>query len=316
MINYLEFILFSLLGFIIRLLPLRAAQIFGRFLGLLSYWLFPRRRSIALGNLNQAFPELRSNDIKRIATRSFESFGISMAEFAWFPKLTPQRLRKFVRMPSIDFLAEVYSRGKGVILMSGHFGNWELLALATGHFSGYPITIIVQKQRNQFVDEVINRHRCLWGNSVVPMEHSVRETLRKLSKREAVAMLADQSAPAESLFVPFFGRLAATHEGPAIFSLRTGAPILMMFLVRKDGAKYEALVEEVKTDDLTGYSDENVVELTRRHVAILEQYIRRYPEQWLWMHRRWKHKPRVPIEKHASTTTTRAAKVAETAERR
>jgi KDO2-lipid IV(A) lauroyltransferase len=275
-------------------MPLAGAQSFGRFLGSLGYLLSRRRRLIALENLRHAFPEKTEREIKSIARKAFESYTISISEFLWFPKLTPSRLRKLVRVSNIDLVGEVYSRKKGIIFMTGHFGNWELAALSTAHFSGYPLTIIVKGQRNPYVDRVINQLRCLWGNSVVPMEFSVREVLRKLALGQAVAMVADQSAQKEALRVPFFGRAAAAHEGPAVFSLRTGAPLLVMFLTRQADGGYEGTFEEVISDDLRSYSEENVAELTRRHTALLEKCVRKYPEQWLWMHRRWKHVEATP----------------------
>lgn len=302
MIDRLEFALFSILGFAVRLLPLRAAQSFGKFLGSLFYWLFAERRAIAILNLRHAFPEKSDGEIKSIARGAFQNFGISVAEFVWFPRMTPRRLRKIVRLSNIDLIEALLRRGKGLILMSGHFGNWELLGLSTAHFSGHPITIIVHNQRNQLVHKVLNQYRCRWGNSSVPRELSVRESLRRLTDGKVVAMAADQSASRDGLFVRFFGRPAATHRGPAIFSLRTGAPIVMGFLIRNTRGKHEGIFEEVKTDDLRGYSEEHVAELTRRHVAVLERYVRQYPDHWLWMHRRWKHTdPKASYEcSHAS----------------
>jgi KDO2-lipid IV(A) lauroyltransferase len=302
--DLLEFILFSFFGFVIRLTPLRLAQLTGRFLGSVGYLVARRRRTIAIDNLRHAFPDKTQEEINRIALGAFRSYTISISEFLWFPRLTPERLRKFVRVLDVDLDEKVYSRGRGIIFMSGHFGNWELIALAIAHFTGYPITIIVQNQRNRHVNRVINRYRCLWGNSVVSMESSVREVLKQLSQGKAVAMVADQSAAMEGLYVPYFGRPAATHQGPAIFSLRTGAPIIMGFLVRKENGKYELIQEEVPTYDLTEYNEQNVVELTRRHVALLEKYVRQYPDQWLWMHRRWKHSDKAPEMKTEAGTTT------------
>ena len=289
MTDRLEYILFSIFAFLVRLMPLRVIQAFGRFLGSFGYVIARRRRRIAIDNLTHAFPEKSEKEIKRIALGAFQNYVISITEFLWFPRLTPQLLRRFVRILNIDVFGEAYRKGKGVVLMSAHIGNWELIALSGAYFSGYPVTIIVQTQRNRLVDRVINRYRCMWGNSVVSMESSVREVLRRLSDGQGVAMLADQSAPMEGLYVTYFGRPAATHQGPAIFSLRTGAPIVMGFLIRQHDNRYNCIYEEVRTDDLVGYSEENVAELTRRHVALLEKYVRMYPDQWLWMHRRWKH---------------------------
>lgn len=300
MTDRLEFILFSFFGILVRLMPLRLAQSFGRAVGSLAYLVAGRRRAIAIGNLTHAFPEKSQYEIRKIARGAFRNYAISISEFLWFPRLTPERLRKFVRVMDIDLTEKVYSRGKGIVYMSGHFGNWELTALATAHFTGYPVTIIVQNQRNRLVNKVINQYRCIWGNSVVTMESSVREVLRRLSQGKTVAMLADQSAPMEGLYVSYFGRPAATHQGPAIFSLRTSAPIVMGFTIRKEDGKYELIHEEVRTDDLKEYNDENVAELTRRHVALLEKYVRMYPDQWLWMHRRWKHVDKAPAARLGS----------------
>ena len=176
-----------------------------------------------------------------------------------------------------------------MVMLSGHFGNWELIAFAVAHQSGLPFTIIVQTQSNRAVDRVINRHRCLLGNRVVPMGISVRETIRTLRSGGIVAIAPDQSGPEEGVFVDFFGRNVATHQGPAAFSLRTGAPMQMGFIIRVDDGRYKVVLEEISTEPLTGDSDENILELTRRHTALLERYIRLYPDHWLWMHRRWKH---------------------------
>jgi KDO2-lipid IV(A) lauroyltransferase len=289
MANRLEFIVFSLLGLLLRLLPLRLVQFVGRRLGNLGYLFARRRRVIALDNLIHAFPEKSGEAIRKIARGAFQNFTVAMCELLWFPRFTPQRLRKCVRLVNVDYLSEVVARNKGVILMSGHFGNWELLGLSIGHFLGSPLTIIVKNQRNPLVNGVVNRYRCQWGNSVVPMELSVREALKKLTAGGVVAILADQSGPREGLFVPFFNRPAATHQGPAVFSLRVGAPIVFVFAIRQSNGSYRVISEEVSQNGLDGYSEENAAELTRRHVAVLEKYVRMYPEQWLWMHRRWKH---------------------------
>ncbi len=296
----MEFILFEFFGFLIRLMPLALVQSFGRFLGTVGYFASRERRGIAIDNLQHAFPEKSQEEIAKIGLDAFRNYGMSISEFLWFPKLTPERLRKLVRFSNVELIGEAYSRKKSLIYLSGHFGNWELGGLSLAHFGGYPLTIIVQRQRNPYVDAVINRYRCLWGNSVVPMELSVREILRSLSIGRAVAIAADQSAPKGGIHVPFFGRATTTAQGPAIFSLRTGAPILMVFLIRRENRRYEAILEEVKTDDLKIYSEENVVELTRRHTALLEKYVRMYPEQWLWMHRRWKHVLSTPKDEPVS----------------
>jgi Kdo2-lipid IVA lauroyltransferase/acyltransferase len=176
-----------------------------------------------------------------------------------------------------------------LIMLSGHFSNWELIALATGSAVQTPITIIVKTQTNKIVDAVINKHRTKLGNIVVPMELSVREILSTISRGGIVAMVADQSAPKESVFVEFFGRAVATFQGPAVFALRTAAPLQMGVMVRQPDFTYEVIFEEIDYSDISEYNEKNVYELTQRHTALLEKYIRLYPDQWMWTHRRWKN---------------------------
>lgn len=173
--------------------------------------------------------------------------------------------------------------------MTGHFGNWELLAMATMLHLNSSGLMIVKKQRNHYVDKMINDLRTKYGNRTVYMKESVREIMRTLRDNGVVAMIADQSAPRDSIYVPFFGREVATFAGPAYFALRSGAPIIMALSIRRTDGGYTGVFEEVSTDDLNGASKENIKELTARHTAVLEKYIRKYPDHWLWQHRRWKH---------------------------
>lgn len=272
-------------------MPLEWAQRSGRWFGGAAYRLMSRRRAITLDNLRNAFPERPETELEVIARGSFRNYGIAMFELLWFPNLTDASLRKFVRPVNPGLLADGHARGKGMVMLAGHFGNWELIALAMAHMTGYPFTIIVQTQSNGFVDRMINRHRCLFGNTVVPMGIAVREILRTLQRGGVVAIAPDQSGPVEGVFVEFFGRVVATHQGPAVFALKTGAPMQMGFIVRKPDMTYEVTLEEIPHDDLKGVTQENITELTRRHTALLESYIRKYPDHWLWMHRRWKHTP-------------------------
>ena len=174
-------------------------------------------------------------------------------------------------------------------MLSGHFGNWELIAFGVAYLSKHPLSIIVQTQSNKRVNDVINRHRCLLGNSVIPLGMSVRETIKILNGGGIIAMAPDQSGPMEGVYVDFFGRRVASHQGPAALALRTGATMIIGFMIRQPDWTYNAILEEVPMADLNGYSEVHVQELTQRHTTILEKFIRQYPDHWLWMHRRWKH---------------------------
>ena len=301
--HYIEYLLFQFFKSCVLLLPLKSAQRLGSTLGALTYHLYDSRRNVALENLQYAFPEKSEKERERIAKGAFQNYGIVLAELLWFPNLSDETMRRLVRFDEVDKMKRAYEKGKGVIMLSGHFGNWELVGVACGYLSGLSCNIIVQTQSNKRVDEIINHHRCRFNNKVVPMGMSVREILRTLSEGGVIGLAADQSAAMESAYIEFFGRQVSTHKGPATFALRAGAPLLMNFLIRHHDGTYHIEMQEIQADDIAEYNDANIVELTRRHTAVLEKYIRKYPDHWLWMHRRWKHTlDNVPQEKTVTAT--------------
>ncbi|MBU2472170.1 MAG: lysophospholipid acyltransferase family protein [Bacteroidetes bacterium] len=286
---FIEYLLFQLLRLIILALPLKWVQRLGVKLADFAFIALTKRRSIAVENLQHAFPEKTQEELEQIARNAFRNLGISICEFLWFPNLTPNILKKIVEHKNINLMIDGHKSGKGMIMLSGHFGNWELIALASAYVSQIPFTIIVKTQKNTLVDKVINHHRTIFGNKVIAMEFAVREILSTLKNGGIVAMVADQSAPKESVFVPFFGRDVATYQGPAIFALRSGAPVQMGIIIRKPDFTYDVIIEEIDTSDISEYNEANVLELTKRHTAVLEKYIRLYPDHWMWTHRRWKN---------------------------
>lgn len=285
----IEFYLFQLFKWIVLALPLKSAQRLGYFLGSLSYYLVSGRRKIAFENLQHAFPEKSESERNQIAKGAFRNFAISFVELLWFPNLTDEIIRRLVRIRNPEIMIERCKQGRGMVMLAGHFGNWELTALAVAYLTKIPVTIIVQTQSNEYVDEVLNRHRCLFDNKVVPRGLAVREIIRTLQIGGVIAIAPDQSGPMEGVFVEFFGRLVATHQGPAAFALQSGAPMQMGFMLRQVDGSYEVILQEIPTSDIAEKTDENIKELTRRYTALLEQYIRQYPDHWLWLHRRWKH---------------------------
>ena len=180
------------------------------------------------------------------------------------------------------------SRIKGYF---AHFGNWELNALVTKSHLAVPCIAVEKVQSNPLIHKCIHEYRKKFGAIVLPMELSIREILKTLQAGGAVAMAVDQAAAKESVGVEFFGRVVPTFQGPAVFSLRTGAPILIGLAVRQADGTYRVMFHKVPSDDLDGASEKNIVELTQRHIKLTEQLIREHPEQWMWMHKRWKHVP-------------------------
>ncbi len=285
----IEYHLFVLLHRLARLASFGTATSIGAFLGLGVFSLTRIRKKVTMDNLRHAFPEKTDQEKRAIARGAFKTYGIAITQMLWAGSASVAELKSKVNIGDTGPVHRALARGKGLILMSGHFGCWEFLVSSVRLHLGVPFVIIVQTQRNRRINELVDRLRSRFGNQTYPMGPSVRHVMKALQEGKTLALLGDQSGPRESVFVDFFGRPAATHRGPAAFSLRNDTPIVMVFLVRQEDGTYQALFEEVDRSGLTGSSDDNVVELTRRHTKVLEEYIRRYPEHWLWMHKRWKH---------------------------
>jgi KDO2-lipid IV(A) lauroyltransferase len=261
----------------------------GETLGEITFSLLRIRRRITMDNLRKAFPGADDAGLRDIARGAYRNYGSAIVEMLWGMGAPETALRSRVWIENNQLIRDVLSRGKGLILLSAHFGSWELLLTSVPLLLGFPLVAIVQRQRNSRIDALVDAGRRRFGNTTVPMGPSVREVLKSLREGRAVLILGDQSSSRESVFVDFFGRPAATHRGAAAFSLKTGAPIILLLLIRQGDGTFLARAEEIDRSGLAGYDEESIHELTRRHTAILERRIREHPDHWLWMHKRWKH---------------------------
>jgi Kdo2-lipid IVA lauroyltransferase/acyltransferase len=287
--HIIEYIFFQAFAFIVQHLPLSFIRRIGFVLGRLAYPLLKSRRNVALQNLRYAYPDMEESARQQIALRSFQSVSVTFLELLWHPNFTKAAIRKVVQIENIELLKQFKEKNRGIVFLTAHYGSWELASQAIAVYSEMQVCTIAKPQSNLLVDDKITRWRELFGLKIVTMGISVREILRTLQEGGIVALAADQSAPRESVMVNFFGRNVPTFQGPAIFSLKTGAPIILGCTVRQENGNYIMRLVYVPSDDLNGVSDENVLELTRRQVQMTEAIIRQKPEQWMWMHRRWKH---------------------------
>ena len=286
-----EYVAFQTVAFLAMLLPLSGVRWVGRNLGAFVFDVLGYRKQVTLDNLRRAFPEKSDDELVRIARGAFKSVGISLLELVWYPKMTREQVENSMHFHNPEILKAAYDKGKGLLVLTAHFGNWELLGGAIVVKLGFRVYGIAKTQSNRLVNRTIDERRLRFGNRVIPMETSLREVMRALRDGEAVGIVADQAAPKENELIEFFGTKLPTHQGPSVFSLKMGSPLIAVFSVRRPDGSYDAYVEEVPTSDLNGYTPENVTELTRRHVKITENFIRRFPDQWMWMHKRWKHLP-------------------------
>lgn len=287
----LEYTIFAGIAHVLQVLPLGGVRRAARLAAWFFWHVLPIRRSLTLMQLRAAFPDASDEAIREIARASYVNLVTTIFELMWTPRLNEETIGRVVHLKNPEVIVQAAKRGRGVILMSGHFGNWEWLSIGVARLLSMPFTVIVHSIHNPRVDDLVEGWRGRFGNRTVPMGVSVREIIHTLRNRGAVAMLADQSGPSGSIYVRFFGRPAATYEGPATFALRIGAPVVMGYSIRREDGDYDVVVEEIPTHDLTGFDEHGVRELTRRHVRALERMVRQHPPLWLWQHKRWKHAP-------------------------
>jgi len=288
--HLLEYLFFLGIGLLVRSLPRRLALLLGARLGDFGFYCVPIRKEVTLQNLRQALPEKAEKEIKHIARLVYQNLGVTAAEHLRFPGLSPKGLLKIVKFEGEEYLKEALAKGKGIIFVGGHFGNWEYMGCAISA-AGYPISFVVADIHNIFLDKMVNTHRLKMGVKLIPKGMAVRGILRELKDNGIVAMLMDQDAGRGGVFVDFFGRKSSTPKGPATFALKTGATILFIISVRQNDLSLKTVIEKIDTDHLNGVTEENIQDITQRCTSRLEHYIRQNPDQWFWMHRRWKTSP-------------------------
>lgn len=284
----LEYALFMALRGVARRLSFRGASRLGTALGRSVLVFTGYRRRVTMDNLRHAFPGRPEAELRRIAQGAYENYGRSMVLMFWASARKPEEVARVVRFDNESLVRTALAERKGFIYLSGHFGAWELLALSFA-VTFEPMTIVVQSQRNKRVDAVLDADRCRFGSTTVVMSAAARTVLSLLHEGKAAGMLGDQSGPVQAAFVEYFGRPCATHRGPALFTLKTGCALVMFFPIRQADGTYRVSVERVSLEGISTTGPAAVDELTRRHTAMLERYVRMHPDHWLWMHRRWKH---------------------------
>lgn len=288
--HFFEYLFFLGVGLAARLLPRRLALLVGARLGDFGFYCIPIRKMVTLQNLTQAFPEKEKSEIKRLARRVYQNLAINAIEHLRFPGLSPEALLKIVKFEGEEHIREALSKGKGIIFVGGHFGNWEYMGCSISA-AGYPISFIVADIHNRFLDRMINNHRRKMGVNIIPKGMAVRGLLRQIKANGTVAMLMDQDAGQNGVFVDFFARKSSTPKGPATFALKTGAAILFIIPLRQKDLSLKVMIEKIATEHLNGITEENIQDITQRCTSLLESYIRDKPDQWFWMHRRWKTSP-------------------------
>ncbi len=277
-------------GALVRLCPNAVVRACGTALGSAFYALDRSHRRVALANLVQCFPARPELERRAIARRMFQHFGVLLLELLQFSSLSPEQMRARVVVDGEERVRAAYAKGKGVLFFTGHFGFWELHAMVHALLF-QPIGVLARPLDNPGLHTMLEDMRQCTGNTVIYREGAVRRVLRMLAMNQGVAMLIDQHMHSpDAIWVQFFERPAATTSTLAALALRTGAPVVPVFTVPLPGGRFRMIYEHPVEPPAPGTPDP-IREFTQRCTDVLEMYVRRQPEMWLWMHRRWRDAP-------------------------
>jgi len=288
----LEFAAVRALIALMGLLPRRMARQIGAAIGALAFVFLARLRRVGFRNLEIAFPALDPAARAAILRSEYRSLGWLLAEFCQMRKYTPENTRGFLRYEGLRHYLDARDAGRGVLVLTGHLGAWELSSFYHS-LMGHPMSMVIRRLDNDLVDRLVNGVRCLHGNKVVHKDDFARGLISAMRNGETVGILMDTNmTPPQGLFVDFFGTPACTASGMARVALKTGAVVLPGFLLWDDSTQSYVLrfgdpLELIRSGD----NEADIAANTALFTKVLEDHIRRYPGQWLWLHRRWKTRP-------------------------
>lgn len=276
----------------VSLAPRSFALKAGQAVGAIAYAVLPHLRRHAEINLRLAFPELDERERGRIKRGAFRNLGRLLGEISQFPRLTPENIKSVVVYEGLENYLNAVAEGRGVILLTGHIGAWELSVYAHSVY-GHPMSFLARRVDNPLVERLAESYRSRYGNRSIDKKGSVREILKTLKSGGVVGILADLNASREEgVFVDFFGVRACATAGVATLALRTGAAVVPGYLIWDESERIHRLHFEPPIETInTGNQKEDVIANTARYTKVLESIIRRHPDQWLWIHRRWRTRP-------------------------
>jgi len=277
---------------IMGILPRPLSRAFAITIAQLVCLLHFRLRDVGMRNLTMAYPEMSGAQRRCIVRGVFTSLGRQLAELCQFPRYTRQNVEEVVIYDGLENYERAYARGKGVLFLTAHFGGWELSAFAHSLY-GHWLHVVMRPMDNPYLDRLLQSYRGMHGNKVVPKDDFVRGLLAAMKAGETVGILMDTNmTPRQGVFVDFFGIPACTASGLARIALRTDAAVVPGFTIWDESLgkyrlRFDPAMELVRTGDL----EADIIANTQKFTQVIEEYVRKYPDQWLWIHRRWKTRP-------------------------
>ena len=275
-----------------RCLPRRALAPLGRALGMAAFHAMPRYRKVALANLKRAFgADWTDERIQATARESFRNLGLMLVEFFLRqPRITAEEVAREVRFERQEHFEEAFKRGKGVLLITAHYGNWEMMGPRLQQ-AGYQVNAVSRTADDPGTERMIEQIRTRSGMRQIPRRQAARMGLAALRRNEILGILLDQNTAEGGVFVPFFGHPASTATGPAVFALKTGAAIVPTFCLRDADGTHRIKTWPPIYAAATGDRAADVRNLTAEITHVIELQIRERPELWFWLHNRWKLQP-------------------------
>jgi Kdo2-lipid IVA lauroyltransferase/acyltransferase len=276
----------------LSLLPRPLSRAAAISLAWLIYLLHVRLRYVGMRNLAMAFPEKSRREHASILRGEFTSLGRQLAEVCQFPRYSRENVNRVVVYDGFENYERAFVRGKGVLFLTAHFGGWELSAFVHS-LHGHWLHIVMRDLDNGYIDRLVQRYRSMYGNTTVSKDNFVRGLLAAMKAGEVVGILMDTNmTPPQGVFVDFFGIPACTASGLARIALRSDAAVVPGFTIWDSKlGKYRLRFDPAVNLVRTGNDEDDIVSNTQVFTKIIEDYVRRYPDQWLWVHRRWKTRP-------------------------
>ncbi len=288
-----EFLYYSFALFVrilARYLPHRAMLAVGAALANLVFEFSAKEKHEVYEQLRSRLGLTNPRAIAEIARKCFQHWGKSVIEVMWFPTLTREKVNRLVTFEGRGHLDAALTAGRGVVLLTAHFGNWELMG-ATLTLNGYPLNVIAREVRSKHLEQLVKAHRDAVGMRVIYRGASVKQGMRCLRHNEILGILADLDTQTDGVFVDFLGSLAYTPYGPVAIAMKTRALIVPAFIIRQPDDSHRIVIERPLQLQLTGQKEHDIQVNTQLFTKVIESYVRRYPEQWIWMHQRWKTRP-------------------------
>lgn len=289
--QYCEYFLVQIFLLIVRLCPFTISSWIGRQLGLAAFYLLKSRRQLTIENIREARQRgflPASLDDYRVARDAWKHLGMVGSEFFYYFNQPPDKIRTMITVEGEENLKRILAKGRGAIMILGHIGNWELIALPLS-YAGYKLCPIVQTQANSLMDKVINDYRTSVGMRTIPKLSFLRPIIEAFNRNEIVPILMDQNAGNTGVTLEVFGRPAPIPRGPAEFALKNNRPVFFVYIIREGLRKHRLVISEEIELSRSGDYQQDLKVNTARFIGLIQAVIAAHPEQWLWMHKLWRN---------------------------